>query len=284
VQCAGFRAGRTVLVTAAIYAIVVIALNRFAFTEAWDIIWPLNGVNIAVLLMRPRSSWIWMLLGIELGTGIGDSLDGLPLWIKLFDRVCSVMEVVACALLLPRFTTLDEWLRTPRLYRRLIAALILGPGISGLISAAGFYYTQDSPFVPTLKGWAIADALGIAATMPLALSISSPQMRGLFRPQTVARTLRSGCPCTRFDATIGTRNCGSRFGIAVSEFRRTGWTHYSRPLHRLTPRRPADSAARVLGSASPSNWRKRWAVTSWWKAPWWKAPWGSVPDSQPPYS
>ena len=28
-----------------------------------------------------------MLLGIELGSGIGDSLDGLPIWIKLFDRI-----------------------------------------------------------------------------------------------------------------------------------------------------------------------------------------------------
>jgi signal transduction histidine kinase/CheY-like chemotaxis protein len=188
-HAAGFRTTKMVLTYAVIYAIVVIALNRFAFTEAWDIIWPLNGANVALLLMRPRSTWVWMLLGIELGTGIGDSLDGLPLWMKLFDRVCSVVEVVTCALLLPRFTTLDEWLRTPRLYPRLLAALILGPGISGLISAAGLFYWRASPFLATLNGWATADALGIAATLPLALSVGSPQLRALFRTEALAKTL-----------------------------------------------------------------------------------------------
>jgi signal transduction histidine kinase/DNA-binding response OmpR family regulator len=188
-QSAAARTAKMVFTYTLLYALGVIALNRFAFSEAWDIIWPVNGVNVALLLMRPRSSWVWMLLGIELGTAIGDSLDGLPLWMKVFDRACSALEVVTCALLLPRFTALEEWLRTPRLYPRLVTALILGPGISGLISAAGYYYTQSSPFLPTLRGWAIADALGIAATMPLTLSVGTPQMRSLFRPEALARTI-----------------------------------------------------------------------------------------------
>ncbi len=186
---AGSRAARTVLTYAVIYVVAVVALNRFAFSEAWNIIWPLNGVNVALLLMRPRASWVWMLLGIELGTGLADSLDGLPLWLKVFDRVCSVVEIVTCALWLPRFTSLDAWLRTPRLYPRLLAALVLGPGISGLMSAAGQSYTRGSPFLPTLQGWAVADALGIAATMPLALSVGSSQMRELLRPAAFAKTL-----------------------------------------------------------------------------------------------
>jgi len=186
---AAFRAAKMVLVYTAIYALAVIALNRFAFSEAWSIIWPVNGVNVALLLMRPRSTWVWMLLGIELGTGIGDSLDGLSLWFKLFDRVCSVLEVLTCALLLPRFTTLEQWLHTPRLHARFVAALALGPGISGLISAAGYHYCEGSPFLAQFTGWAIADALGIAATMPLTLAIGSPQMRDLFRPETLAKTI-----------------------------------------------------------------------------------------------
>ena len=186
---AAFRAAKMVLAYTAIYALAVMALNRFAFSDAWSIIWPVNGVNVALLLMRPRSTWVWMLLGIELGTAIGDSLDGLSLWLKLFDRVCSVLEVLTCALLLPRFTTLEQWLRTPRLYPRFVAALVLGPGITGVISAAGYHYFQGSPLVPTFDGWAIADALGIAATMPLTLSIGSPQMRDLFRSETVAKTV-----------------------------------------------------------------------------------------------
>ena len=178
-----------VLALTAIYTIVVIALNRFAFTDAWNIVWPLNGVNVALLLMRPRSSWVWMLLGIELGSGLGDSLDGLPVWMKLFDRACSALEVVVCARLLPRFVTLEQWLRTPRLFLRFVTALIVGPGISGLLSATVYFYSLGEPFVPTFNGWAVADMLGIAATMPLALSIGSPQMRCLFRPEALTRTL-----------------------------------------------------------------------------------------------
>jgi signal transduction histidine kinase/DNA-binding response OmpR family regulator len=215
VHSAAFGTAKMVLLYTTSYALAVIALNRFAFSEAWSIIWPVNGVNVALLLMRPRSTWVWMLLGIELGTGIGDSLDGLPLWMKLFDRVCSALEVLICALLLPRFTTLSEWLRTPRLYPRLLAALVLGPGISGLISAVGYYYTQGSPFFLTFDNWAIADALGIAATMPLVQSLGSPQMRDLFARGAAARTL--GVLALAFVGTAGIFSV-SRFPITYLLF------------------------------------------------------------------
>ncbi len=183
------RTTKMVIAYTVIYMLSVIALNRFAFSDAWSIIWPVNGVNVALLLMRPRSRWVWMLLGIELGTGLGDSLDGLPVWMKLFDRSCSAFEVVACALLMPPFTTLDQWLRTPGVYVRFVIALAVGPGLSGLLNAWVYHATLDQPFVSTFDSWAIADSLGICATMPLTLSITSPQMRSLFRPGSVARTL-----------------------------------------------------------------------------------------------
>jgi signal transduction histidine kinase/CheY-like chemotaxis protein len=183
------RRARTILAYAGIYMLVVVALNRFAFSDGWSIIWPVNGVNVALLLMRPRRAWIWMLLGIELGTGIGDSLDGDPLWMKVVDRCCSAVEIVSCALLLPRFVTLDEWLHTPRLFVRFLAALVLGPGLSGLMVATVYHEMIGEPFLARLNGWATADLLGIAATMPLALSIGSPQMRSLFQPAALARTM-----------------------------------------------------------------------------------------------
>jgi len=183
------RTVKSVLTLTVVYAVVVMALNRFAFREAWTIIWPLNGVNVALLLMRPRSTWAWTLLGIEMGTMIGDSLDGLPLWVKLFERVCSATEVALCARLLPPFETLERWLRTPRLFWRFVAALFMGPGISGLMAAVFYYYILGHEFFASLNGWAIADALGIGATLPLTLSIRSQQMRNLFRRDTVAQTV-----------------------------------------------------------------------------------------------
>ncbi len=174
---------------AVIYFFAVHALNRFAFDDAWSIIWPVNGVNVALLLMRPRSQWPWMLLGIELGTGFGDSFDDNPAWMKIFERVCSAIEVVTCANLLPRFISLDQWLHTPGVFGRFVAGLILGPGISGLIDATLYKIVLGEPFLSTFDNWAIADLLGIAATMPLALAIRSTQMLDLFAPRAAARTL-----------------------------------------------------------------------------------------------
>jgi signal transduction histidine kinase/CheY-like chemotaxis protein len=186
---AAWRASKTVFSYAAVYLVAVAALRMFAFKDAWSIIWPLNGVNIALLLMRPRSTWVWMLLGIELGTGIADGLGNGPVWMKVFERVCSADEVVTCALILPRFESLEQWLRTPRIFIRLLAALVLGPGISGLIVATVYDGVVDAPWLDTFNGWATADLIGIAATLPLTLSIGSPQMRGLLCAASLPRTV-----------------------------------------------------------------------------------------------
>jgi signal transduction histidine kinase/DNA-binding response OmpR family regulator len=174
---------------AVIYAIADYTLNLFAFDDSWTIIWPLNGVTVALLLMRPRSSWLWMLLGIQFGSAIGECLGTTPVLVALGDRVCATVEVVICASLLPRFRTLDSWLQTPRIFIRLVAALILGPGISGLMAAVVHPLFRYEPLLLALNNWAMADALGIAATMPLALSMRSPQMRGLFERQMMAKTM-----------------------------------------------------------------------------------------------
>jgi diguanylate cyclase (GGDEF)-like protein len=185
----GVRRVKTVLAYTLIYFIVDIALNRFAFTDAWTIVWPLNGVNVALLLMRPRSSWLWMLLGIELGTGIGECVDDNPVEMEICQRVFSVTEVLISACLLPPFVTLERWLRAPLVFVRFFAALILGPGISGVMAASLFHYTQGQPYFLAFNNWATADALGMAATMPLALSLGSTQMRSLFERDALPRTI-----------------------------------------------------------------------------------------------
>ena len=183
------RGAKTALAFTLIYAIADIALNLFAFSDAWTIIWPLNGVTVALLLMRPRSQWLWMLLGIEIGTGIGECLDGNLVQTEICQRLCSVTEVVISANLLPPFITLDRWLRSPRIFLRFAAALVLGPGISGLMAAALFHFTQGQSYLLAFNNWATADALGIAATMPLALALRSAQLRKLFQREALPRTM-----------------------------------------------------------------------------------------------
>ncbi len=49
-----------------IYLAADVLLNTFAFSDGWTIVWPLNGITVALLLMRPRSAWPLMLVGVEI--------------------------------------------------------------------------------------------------------------------------------------------------------------------------------------------------------------------------
>lgn len=184
---------------AVIYLAADVALNKFAFADGWTIIWPLNGVTVALLLMRPRSTWLYMLLGVELGTGLGECLcEDFSVWMEFGQRICSAILVVTCAWLLPPFVSLDQWLRTPRICRKAVAALIVGPGISGLMAAVLFHVVKGQPYLVAFNNWGTADALGIATTMPLVLALRSAQMRALFTREALPRT--AGVLCVVFTA------------------------------------------------------------------------------------
>jgi diguanylate cyclase (GGDEF)-like protein len=173
-----------------IYLVADIALNKFAFADGWTIIWPLNGVTVALLLMRPRSSWLWMILGVEIGTGVGECLvEDFSPGMEFFQRICSAIEVVICAWLLPPCTQVDQWLRVPKIFRKVVVALMLGPGISGVLAAVLFHIAKGQSYLVAFNDWATADGLGIATTMPLVLSARSPQMQALFKPQALPKTL-----------------------------------------------------------------------------------------------
>ena len=179
----------TVLVYGLAYLFADSALNSFAFSNGWTILWPLNGVTIALLIMRPCSKWPAMLLGIGIGMGIGEYLDHNPVGSVVVQRFISLTEVAISASLLPAFSSLEEWLHKPRIFMRFVAALFLGPAISGVMAAVFFHRLNGQSYLSAFDDWAVADALGIAAIMPLALSFSSIEMRGLFRRAALPKTI-----------------------------------------------------------------------------------------------
>jgi diguanylate cyclase (GGDEF)-like protein len=183
------RSVATIAVYGVVYLLADWALNRFAFSNGWTILWPLNGVTIALLIRRPRAVWPTMLLGIELGIGVGEYFDNNPLGSVIWQRVFSLAEVVICAALLPAFSDLEQWLRKRRIFPRFVAALLLGPAISGVMAALFFHIYSGQAYISAFDDWAAADALGIAAIMPLALSLGSAEIRGLFRWRSLAKTL-----------------------------------------------------------------------------------------------
>lgn len=180
---------KSALLFALFYAVADVALNRFAFSDGWTIIWPLNGVTIALMLARPRSAWPWMLAGVGIGTGIGECLDNNPIGLEIGQRLISLVEVLVSASLLPAFTDLEGWLRQPRIFLKFSLALVLGPGLSGILAAILFHRVQGQPYGIAFNNWATADALGIAATLPLALALRSAQMKALFERGKLLRTL-----------------------------------------------------------------------------------------------
>jgi len=181
-------------------------LNKFGFSNGWTILWPLNGVTIALLIMRPRSEWPSMLIGIEIGAGFGEHFDNSvvnSLGPEIVQRLMSLVEVVVSAAFLPAFSSLEPWLQKPRIFPRFVAGLLIGPTVSGVLAAVYFHALNGQGFVSAFDDWAAADALGIAAVMPLALSYSSAEMRGLF-------SLRS-CPKTFAALALA-------FGCAIAVF------------------------------------------------------------------
>ena len=173
----------------AAYCLGDLGLNRFAFSDGWSILWPLNGITLALLLMRPRSDWPYMLLGIAVGTGVGESLESNPAPFQMLQRLISLTEILISVSFLPAFTTLGEWLRTPYIFRRFVAALLTGPGISGVLYALIAHHPRHKPYLLGFYQWASGDALGIAATMPFVLSLRSPELVALFRGRMLPKTV-----------------------------------------------------------------------------------------------
>ena len=181
---------------ACLYFLADVGLNHFAFSNGWTIFWPLNGLTVSLLLLRPRREWLAILVGVSFGTGIGESLDGNTSLFEVMQRLISLSEVFLCAWILPPYDTFAGWLRRPFFVYRFLAALLLGPGISGLLAAGLFHHVLHQSYKLAFNNWATADALGIALTLPVALSLRSPELPPLFSkgqlPTTVAALVLAG--------------------------------------------------------------------------------------------
>jgi diguanylate cyclase (GGDEF)-like protein len=183
---------RLALAVAVAYFAADTVMNKVALGDGWEIFWPLNGVTIALLIMQPRAKWPVMLAAVALGTGVGEYLDDNSLLSTLVERAFSVLEVALSAALLPPFVSLDTWLPKRGLYPRFAAAVFFGPLVSGLLAASYFHWVESKPFLASFNSWALADAMGIAAVLPLVLALRSTrrsEFAGLKRRLLVSGTL-----------------------------------------------------------------------------------------------
>ena len=165
---------------------------RFALLDhSWAVFWPLNGVTTALLLSKKRRAWPLLLLFVTCATTVSHALtsDG---WAEAaFCSLVNAVEVLIAASILPQFANLPQWLREKHLILRFFfGAFLAGPGASGLLAA--WYYHAKNPsyaFWHVFHTWALADALGMASTIPLVLAVCRRSVWQFSKPLSSARTL-----------------------------------------------------------------------------------------------
>ncbi len=159
------------------------ALFPFFFNSYWiAVCWPIPGLMIGVLLMRPRREWFWILCGYVVAQFPAEVAGGQP-WISMgMDAVCNLVEIVFAAACLPAFTGLSAWLRQPRLVLRFAGLSLIGAPMIGATTFSTFAYLRfRTDFWWASRGWFMSDMLGIALFVPLVLALCSRETYDLFR-------------------------------------------------------------------------------------------------------
>ena len=178
------------LATAAAAWIVQSLLLRFAMMDnAWAMIWPLNGVIAGLLLGKKRRDWMVILFFVVVATTIKEGSLTHHWPTAIVDSLINALEVVVAINVLPPFFNLQQWLREPKLISRFsIAALLAAPLPGGLLAAAYYATAWHINFWHVFHQWGLADALGLASTVPLVLALRAPASWSIKQPAAMART------------------------------------------------------------------------------------------------
>jgi diguanylate cyclase (GGDEF)-like protein/PAS domain S-box-containing protein len=164
------------LATAAAAWIVHALLMRFGMAAGgFAIIWPLNGVTAGLMLGKKRRDWPLILLFVSIATTINDGAGSGHWFTAVMDSLFNAVEVLIVLAILPPFESLQQWLRTPKLTTRsAVANFIAAPVAAGLLAATFYHFVWHVYFWHLFHQWALADALGLASTIPLVLALRTP--------------------------------------------------------------------------------------------------------------
>lgn len=171
------------------------ALHPLLFYSYWSAVyWPIDGIMIGVLIMRPRREWFPILCGYAIAQLPGEIADGQPAVAIFMDAVCNLIEIGFAAASLPGFKGISAWLRHPRLVLKFtILALVGAPLIAALAFATFDYLHYGFNFWWSAESWFTSDMLGIALFLPLMLALFSRETYDLFRSNQRGQTLLMLC-------------------------------------------------------------------------------------------
>ena len=145
-------------------------------------IWPCNGLLAALLLLRSRSDWSWILIACFVVNVVVDLLAGNGVGTSLGLSAANAAEVLLTVLALRSCLTGVSALGEPRvLLRFLVFAVVVAPAVSGLMAALVLHGAPDSQFAGTVQRWWVSDALGMAVMLPLVLGLQPTELRQTLR-------------------------------------------------------------------------------------------------------
>ena len=178
----------TILVASLVYASQIFFVRVAFFEDRWAVWWPMNGIALGILLRVRRRHWPWLLIAFAIGVAMSETHETIR--VIAIVAVCNLLEVLAPALVLPRFRTMDKWLAQPGLIARFILMAVLAAPLASSLLAPLYYSNRagESYWLTSLR-WGAGDVLGIALFTPLVLALFSPEMWRLFRPVALPQTL-----------------------------------------------------------------------------------------------
>ncbi len=145
-----------------------------------DVIWPSNGLLLAVLLLSPRSRWIPLLSAGLLASVLVHLTFQYRLTITFVASFANMMEVAIAAVIMRLHDAPKPDLTRPRtVFRFVTSCVILAPLCSAAfvsIASGGIF---QHGIAMSFYNWFMGDALGIAIVTPMILAIQPDEIKSL---------------------------------------------------------------------------------------------------------
>jgi signal transduction histidine kinase len=147
-------------------------------------IWVSNAITLAFLLHHPRRDWPALLASAALANALADLAMHDQILSAVVLTVCNIAEVLIVAVPL-RMTRFDRDFTQPSALLVFYAlAVVPGPMVSALLSAAYFHALDGANFWSVAWDWYAADALGLGIFVPPLMTVRVRDVRAMFKSDT----------------------------------------------------------------------------------------------------
>jgi len=157
-----------------------------------DVLWPANGILLAILLLSPRQTWpVYLCLGFITNV-LAHAVDitKFPIYHTVLFSVANIVEIlVAATALAERKPNRPDFTQWKVLGKFLLFGLILAPLGSVAVVQIGRLLEHSSAQLIDLWNWYSGDVLGIAIVTPMILAVHFNELKKLFSREKCVETL-----------------------------------------------------------------------------------------------